>query len=156
MAYYVRIESTREFRRNILESSKKVIRCLRDYRKVIVIRERKKRLMQELQTDLKEITMLAQQIDSILPEKQLREEAMRKIKAKKKASIQEPTKEEVREESPEPNVKIVEMPDPEPEKESADEPSQEVPVPEPPKPRTEEEKLSDALSKIEKKLDTLK
>lgn len=84
MAYYIRIEKPREFRRDVLESSKKVISCLQRYRQVSLIREQKKEFMIKLQTELKEIALLIKELDKIMPEKQLRQDALRRKKERER------------------------------------------------------------------------
>jgi hypothetical protein len=76
MTYYVKVDSPREFRRDILESSKKVIGCLQANRSVLEIRKKKRFLLESLQNQVKELALLMLKLDDILPDKQLREEAL--------------------------------------------------------------------------------
>ncbi len=85
MGYYVKIDKPREFRRDVLESSKKLITCLHAYRNVLVLRQKKRELFLTLQQDIKELSLLISKLDKMLPEKQLRQEAMRQLKAKERA-----------------------------------------------------------------------
>ena len=127
MTYYVKMSNPREFRRDILESSKKVIGCLQANRNVLEIRQQKRALLEQLQQQVKELALLINKLDEILPDKQLREEA-----------IQEAHQEQL---NAPPSI-------PKPEK-----PSVEVTLPE--KVAGEEDELQNALSSIENKLKNL-
>ena len=129
MTYYVKMSNPREFRRDILESSKKVIGCLQANRNVLEVRQRKRELLNQLQQQVKELALLVNKLDEILPDKQLREEA-----------IQEARKQQQHRPAP-PTV-------PKPEKPAVQEPL-------PHKVATEEDELSNALSSIEDKLKEL-
>lgn len=165
MAYYVRIEKPREFRRDVLESSKKVISCLQRYRQVTLIREQKKELMVKLQTELKEIALLIKELDKIMPEKQLRQDALRRKKEQERKAKEAEKKAKLREKE------LAELAAKESQKVSNKAPSttakkkvakkavkKAVKKTAPPKkeaPKSEAEKLNDALSKIQARLSSL-
>jgi len=90
MGFYVKIEKPREFRRDVLEGSKKIITCLQSYRQLLAVREQKNALLNQLRNDMKELGLLISKLDKLLPEKHLREEALAKKKVvKKKATTRE-------------------------------------------------------------------
>lgn len=126
MTYYVKMNNPREFRRDILESSKKVIGCLQANRNVLEVRQRKRDLLDQLQQQVKELALLVGKLDEILPDKQLREEA-----------IQEAREEQQRQPVPLSIPKPVE------------------PEPAPVQVANEEDELKNALSSIEDKLKEL-
>lgn len=80
MAYFVKIDNPKGFRRDILVTSKQVINSLQANRNVLAIREKKKLLLKDLQLQIKELVLLTSKLDELLPDKQLREEALRRQK----------------------------------------------------------------------------
>lgn len=83
MAYYVKIDDPKAFRREVLESSRKTIGCLQSLRDVLYIRKRKREYLLLLQKQVKEIDLLLAQLEKSLPEKQLREEALEELRQAK-------------------------------------------------------------------------
>ncbi len=138
MTYYIKIEKPIEFRRDILESSKKIVASLQDFRNVMFIREKKKKLLEELKIELKEINLLITNLNKLLPEKQLREEALRNLKKKKVAEKVSKTKASKKNVSKKKEV-VEEKTPPKPK----------------PKVASETDKLDSALANIEKKLANL-
>lgn len=80
MTYYVKIDNPKGFRRDVLVTSKQVINSLQASRNVLAVREKKKELLKSLQDQVKEIVLLTSKLDEILPDKELREEALRREK----------------------------------------------------------------------------
>ena len=91
MAYYVRMTDPRGFRRDLLESSKKVIGCLQANRNVLEIRARKRELLESLQGQVKELSLLVAKLDEVLPDKELREEAIQEAHARVQEKPQAPS-----------------------------------------------------------------
>jgi len=85
MTYYVKIDNPKAFRRDILVTSKQVINSLQASRKVLAIRERKKELLKDLQGQIKELALLTAKLDGVLPDKQLREDALRRQREEEEA-----------------------------------------------------------------------
>ncbi len=157
MTYYVRIEKPREFRRDLLESSKKIIECLHTYRSIQQIRARKRVLIKTLQEEVKELTLLMTNLDKIMPEKQLRQEAMRELKAKqKKKREKKETKKEQEGKKKKTNKKTATEEKEKQEKTTKTSNEQkENKKEEPKKPLTEVDRLNHTLEEIEKKLANL-
>ncbi len=80
MTYFVKIDNPKGFRRDILVTSKQVINSLQANRNVLAIRDKKKLLLNDLQEQVKELVLLMSKLDELLPDKQLREEALRRQK----------------------------------------------------------------------------
>lgn len=129
MTYYVKMTNPREFRRDVLESSKKVIGCLQANRNVLDVRQRKRELLEQLQQQVKELALLVNKLDEILPDKQLREEAIQEARHQQHHAPAPPTI-------------------PKPEKPAVQEPL-------PYQVATEEDELKNALASIEDKLKEL-
>jgi hypothetical protein len=97
MAYFIRIDDPKRFRLDLLEDSKQLIGNLRAAYALLQLRAEKRKLLESLRDEVKEIGLLITELDKLLPEKQLREEAAalerqealaqkKKGTAKKKAS----------------------------------------------------------------------
>ena len=136
MAYYVRMNDPQSFRRDILESSKKIIGCLQANRQVKHLREQKRALLEQLQQQIKELTLLMAKLDDILPNKELREEAIQEARQREATKpLQLP---EAQLSSPDEEDQPLQQEEPE-----------EQPVPD------EDEELKQALSSIEQRLKEL-
>lgn len=143
MAYYVRIEKPRQFRRDILEASKVVITNLQSYKSVQAIREKKLSYLVSLQKEVKEIRLLYSKLNKILPEKQLREEALKEKVLSPKAAVEKIEKQSARKKK---NGA----------KKAASKKKVKVVKEEEKKPKVSEvDKLADTLSDIERRLSNL-
>ena len=67
MSYFIKIEDAPEVRRKVLESSKASIHILKGYQELLVIRSEKLGLMNQLRRDLKEITLLMNRAEALMP-----------------------------------------------------------------------------------------
>lgn len=143
MSYFIRINDATDVRRRTLESSKELLHVLRGYQRVLLVRERKKQVTEQLRRTLGELSVVAARLEDILPAKSLKgyeeflpKKAPQKKKEAKKPAPKaepEPKKEEQKpEQKPEPKPKVEKQ-----------------------KPLTELERLEQALSSIEKRLETL-
>jgi len=65
--YYIKLEDAPDVRRKILESSKASIHTLRGYRQIIVSRNEKLTLMNQFRAELKEVTVLLNRAESLMP-----------------------------------------------------------------------------------------
>lgn len=136
MAYFVRIEDPKKFRLDLLEDSKKVIGNLQAVRSVLYVRQQKRQALESLRDQIKEIGLLITELDKMLPEKQLRQEAAAAQRSKElanessKSSKKRSTKKKAKKDDPSPK--------------------------EEPQPVDEEDKLAQALGAIERKLASLK
>ncbi|MBN1275400.1 hypothetical protein JXA12_03850 [Candidatus Woesearchaeota archaeon] len=167
MAYYVKIGNPREFRRDVLEASKKVIGCLQANRNVQFIRQRKLELMRGLQEQVKELSLLFSKLDDLFPDKELREEALQRLRqaeeerkqALRRALEEKRAQEAAARERAEDDAGYAEHPDMRDEvawhaddAAADDDSEQESALP---PPRSEADKLQSALASIEKKLASL-
>jgi len=125
--YFVSIKAPIDLRRQMLESSKKSIHCLQNHQRILLIREKKKREMAELNDSIKELIFLNKKFNEKLPK--YKHELLRDPK-----TITKETQEA---------VKPIEHRPPK------------VARPKPMREKTELEKLEDSLSSIEGKLKTL-
>lgn len=66
--YFIRIEDSKELRRNLLQSSKLDIQILKQEHDIKRIRQEKHLLLGELRTKLKEITFLLTELEQHMPE----------------------------------------------------------------------------------------
>lgn len=126
MAYFVKIDDPREFRRDLLESSRQIIGCLQANRAVLRIREQKRALLKDLQTDMKELALLITELDKLMPDKHLRDEVVAReapVTVAKKKSSKRKGREPVEDAEPAPDDDVA--------------------------------KLNEALAKIERKLSSL-
>ncbi|MBW2983120.1 hypothetical protein KY327_02355 [Candidatus Woesearchaeota archaeon] len=177
MTYYVRIDDPQAFRKSILESSKQVIGSLQANRKVQDIRRRKREALDAIREDMKEIALMVSKLNDLLPQKELRDEALREAEERRKKEAEEKRHaheeaEEVRErkraereaadKAEEESGKKDDSPkaeddsggkDEKPPKDEDDARDEPVKKPEV---SDEEKKLQDALANIEKKLSSLK
>ena len=131
MSYFVRISDATDIRRRTLESSKDLLHILKGYQQLLIVRERKKEIAEELRRSLTELNSLAQRLEKLLPAQSLKD--LPEFKPKKAP----PTKKEPKQK---PAEKPVEQP---------------KPVVEKPKPLTELERLEQALAGIEQRLGQL-
>ncbi|PIN69929.1 hypothetical protein COV93_03590, partial [Candidatus Woesearchaeota archaeon CG11_big_fil_rev_8_21_14_0_20_43_8] len=65
--FYIRIGDPLEMRRNILESSRSIVRCMQSYQKVSALRERKTDSVLKLRSLMKETGLLMNKLKNILP-----------------------------------------------------------------------------------------
>lgn len=65
--YFVRVEDATELRRKVLESSKASINVLRGYQRLSQIRSEKATMLKALRRDLKDLTMLVNRMEEMLP-----------------------------------------------------------------------------------------
>jgi hypothetical protein len=159
MSYFIKIEDSPDLRRKILESSKASLHTLKGYHDLLRIRGEKLTLMNDLRRELKELTMLLNRAEALMPqftERELMElqpkpapQVLPKLpqagpegkwvkKAGKKVFIAAPKRQVV-----------MQVPVPHPDLVPA---AQERPKP---RPLTELEKLEQALSQIDKRLGNL-
>jgi hypothetical protein len=127
--YFVYLRNPLEYRRHLLESSKKILYCLKNYQKILLIRQKKLEEMQKLKASLKELIYLNKKFNERLPKYNVT----------------------FLEDLPNSGKKSVSTPTPIPEPKLKKEPVQEMP-----RERTEVDKLEDSLAKIEAKLRSLK
>ena len=66
-SYFVSIKNPLELRKHLLESSKKSIRCLQNYQRILLIREKKQKELSELHNTLKELAYLNKKFNEKLP-----------------------------------------------------------------------------------------
>jgi hypothetical protein len=66
-SYFIKIDQSPEVRRKLLEASKATIHILKGYQDIIVTRNQKMSEMQTLRRDLKELTMLMNKAEALLP-----------------------------------------------------------------------------------------
>lgn len=161
-SYFIKIEDGPEVRRKLLESSKATLHTLKGYHELLRIRGEKLSHMNQLRRELKELTVLVNRVESLMPQltpaemeelqpkpvkfmpvksvpvKQSKPEGKWVKKGNKKVFIAAPTV-KVTQEVP------VEMPELPPAEE-------ELPKP---KPMTELERLQKALEDVDKRLGRL-
>ncbi|PLW79718.1 hypothetical protein C0585_06340 [Candidatus Woesearchaeota archaeon] len=70
--FFVGIENSKTFRRNLLEASKNTVSILRFYQKVLNIRDKKKRKIDQLKRNLDEINSLIAHLDNAMPDMGIR------------------------------------------------------------------------------------
>jgi hypothetical protein len=87
MGYFVKIENGADTRRLILETSKASIHVLKSYQHLMLVRKQKLELMSSLRRQLKEITIILNQAELLLPA--LSEKEMQDL-LPKKAPIKPP------------------------------------------------------------------
>jgi hypothetical protein len=81
-SYFIKIDQSPEVRRKLLEASKATIHILKSYQDIIVTRSQKMSEMQTLRRDLKELTMLMNKAEALLPilsDKELQEMAPKEL-----------------------------------------------------------------------------
>jgi len=124
--YFVGVHSPTRLRREILEASRETLKLIQKHYDIIEMRKRKEELIHKLENEVKEIIVLYNKLETFLPEKSV-------VSKKKRSDIDQ--------------IKI-----PKPKK------HKKVAVPKPivkEKEMTKLERLEQALSAIENKLDTL-
>jgi hypothetical protein len=67
-SYFIKIEDGPDVRRKILESSKASIHVLKGYQQLLAIRGQKLSLMNDLRRQLKELTLLLNRADALMPQ----------------------------------------------------------------------------------------
>jgi tRNA A37 threonylcarbamoyladenosine synthetase subunit TsaC/SUA5/YrdC len=156
-SYFIKIEDGPEVRRRILESSKASIHVLRGYQELLKIRGEKLTHMNHLKTQLRELTLLLNRAESLMP--QLTEREMMELQPKpvavkvvpKEAPVEgkwvKKGSKKVFVAMPKKTV-VTEIEVPRPDLATIAEPVK-------PKPMTELEKLEQQLKAIEGKLGTL-
>ncbi|MFH1649158.1 MAG: hypothetical protein ABIA93_01265 [Candidatus Woesearchaeota archaeon] len=82
-SYYVQVRTPDELRRRILESSKAVVHTLQEYQNVLEVREKKKKLLEMLKTQMEEIIVLQEKLSAVLPEFELPVEKPKPVPKKK-------------------------------------------------------------------------
>ncbi len=97
--FFVGIESTKDLRRNILESSREMVHILQSYEKVKEIREEKLRRIKQLKTVLEELKLLGSKLSRALPSVQTR--IIEAEKEAKKSLKKEPRQSKVKKEKKE-------------------------------------------------------
>jgi hypothetical protein len=65
--YFVYLKNPLEYRRHLLESSRKILFCLKSYQKLLLIRQKKLDEMQKLRTSIKELTYMNKKFNEKLP-----------------------------------------------------------------------------------------
>lgn len=70
--FYVGIQNSKDFRRNLLESSKTVVSILKRYHKIKAIRLLKKEKLKILKNHLDDITKLVNHLDDAMPDMGIR------------------------------------------------------------------------------------
>lgn len=87
---FVSVNSSSKLRRNILESSKEVIECLKKYEDLKVIRKEKMQNIMKFKQDVREVLNLISQLRSALPKMDI------KVKEEKAVVKEEKVVEEVK------------------------------------------------------------
>ena len=83
MGYFAQIEDPVETRRGILEGSKYVLKAMHSYLLLQQIRKQKQEEMKNLRQELKELVVVINRLEDVLPH----EEVKVKLKKKKRANI---------------------------------------------------------------------
>jgi hypothetical protein len=65
--FYVRLDDARDVRRTLLETSKAAIHCLRSYQDLVRVRGEKAVMLDELRRELRELTVLLNRLEKMLP-----------------------------------------------------------------------------------------
>jgi hypothetical protein len=146
--YFIKIDDSPDVRRKLLESSKASLHILKSYHDLLKIRGEKVTQLQRLRTELRELTILINRAESLMPQFSDQELAQLAPPPAPKAPAPKPVGKWVKKGSK--KVFIAEKPE-------HHEPKPEVQEPEQPKPRplTELERLEMALNSIEGKLGKL-
>jgi hypothetical protein len=66
--YFIKIEEGPEVRRKILESSKASLHVLKGYQQLLIVRGQKLTLMNDLRHELKELTVLLNRAETLMPQ----------------------------------------------------------------------------------------
>jgi hypothetical protein len=66
-AYFIYLKNPLEYRRQLLESSRKSIHCLKSYQRIILLRQRKIEELQKLKASIKELLYLDRKLSERLP-----------------------------------------------------------------------------------------
>jgi hypothetical protein len=73
--FYVGIQDSKNFRRNLLEGSKSLISILRTYHKILHLQKQKQKQLSLLNQNLKEINSLVKHLDEAMPDMGVRASA---------------------------------------------------------------------------------
>jgi len=65
--YFIRVEDAPDFRRRMLESSKGALHVLKGYQNLLVIRGQKLTMMNQLRSELRQLTVLINRAEQMLP-----------------------------------------------------------------------------------------
>ncbi len=65
--YFIRVEDAKNLRRKVLESSKASLNVLKGYQTLLKVRGEKMTLMKNLRANLKELSILVNKVDEIMP-----------------------------------------------------------------------------------------
>ncbi len=65
--FYVRLDDSKDVRRTLLETSKAAIHCLRSYQDLVRVRGEKAAALDALRREMRELTMMLNQLDKMLP-----------------------------------------------------------------------------------------
>jgi hypothetical protein len=89
--YFIKIEDGPDTRRKLLESSKASLHVLKTYQQLLQIRGEKLHLINSLRKELKEITVLLNQAEQLMPvvsEKELAQMLPKKVPEQEKVIVQ--------------------------------------------------------------------
>ncbi len=90
--FYVGVKKPKELRKSLLESSKKIIENLKDYERIMSIREEKSRKTAEFKEKVDEIMELFSFLKKTFPRQGIQTEAKENPKAKKGKQTQKKVK----------------------------------------------------------------
>jgi hypothetical protein len=65
--YFIYLKNPLEYRRQLLESTRRTIHCLKNYQRILLIRQKKLEELQKLKTSLKELLYLNKKLNEKLP-----------------------------------------------------------------------------------------
>jgi hypothetical protein len=154
-SYFVSLKSPLEFRRQILECSKKSLYGLQNYQRILLIRQKKLKELESLKQSLKEIEYISRKLNEKLPpfDSTVIDSVKPRIeKAQLKIPVQKVAAAPVSKSSTSGKPVLVKPAVPTP---KAIVPVKPIPVPVVVKEKTELEKLEDSLADIEGKLQRL-
>lgn len=170
MTYFIKLDDGKNLRKKVLESSKSSLQILKGYQNLLDVRKRKSQLLEALRTDMKELTLLVNKLEELLPQftkKELKElqpaiseEAPPPAKKGKTKGKKTKKKAVVLPELPETEKKVYlghpEKKTPVPDVKPKEEPEEKILQPkEPAKRMNELEQLESKLSRIEGQLGRL-
>ena len=91
--FFVGISGTTELRRNILESSREMVRTLQSFEKLQEIRAEKLRRMKQFKTVIEELKLLVAKLNDSIPEIRLKEPIAKKnLKLEKRKTKAKPVR----------------------------------------------------------------
>jgi hypothetical protein len=147
--YFIRIDDSTDVRRKTLEASKGSIHVLRAYQQLLVIRSQKRSLYNDLRRDLKDVTLLLNKAEQLLPtftQQELEEFAAKRQETQRETAQKNSMKAIV--------VKPVGKPTPAAKKRPDAVSVSDIDV-DAPEPKSDLQRLEEALSKVEEKLGKL-